>query len=331
MQSKVIEKPLFADKPFPLAFQATENDFDYKSWIVENRDYLIQKQLEHGSLLFQNFGINTVAEFEECAALLCADLYSGYGDLPKRPNSPKLYHATPYTAALTIFFHNEASHTPEWPLKQFFYCIKAAPEGGALRVSDGRIVLKDLAPELVNMFIDKGLMYVRNFIPYCDVSWQDFFKVSDKTQLEAHLRAKDIQFEWQGDVLHTRQYAPAIVSHPVTKEKLWFNQIQLHHPAMLEERVYRGLMAMAGKESAFPRYVCFGDGTPISKEIVEEISRALDSQAVSILAKNGDVIFNDNMLVAHSRLPYKGDREVCVALGEPIKNSSMDTVEPICA
>jgi len=327
MQTNVTESMLYPEKQFPVVFDASAANGDVQDWITANREYILEKVLRHGSVIFKNFGVNSMSEFEALAAALCPDLYVGYGDLPQRSNSKKLYNATPYTASLTIHYHNEASHTTKWPLKQFFYCIKPAEEGGELSVSDGRLVLKHLPEDIIEEFASKRLKYVRNFIPYMDVRWQDFYKTEDKAEVEAFCRDNQVEFNWQGDVLQTVQYGPAVVNHPQTNERIWFNQVQLHHPSMLMERVYSGLKAMLETEDKFPRYVCFGDGTPISNDTMALVGKALEASSINILAKSGDVIFNDNMLVAHSRLPYKGDREVCVALGEAINESQLQTNE----
>jgi hypothetical protein len=319
------EKFLDAEKTFPLVFEAPTENFDFVSWTSRYRDYIDKKLLEHGTLLLKNFRIDTMHKFETLVRSLCDNLYSGYGDLPTHEENQQLYHATPYTASHTIYFHNEASHTSKWPLKQFFLCVQAAEKGGELRVSDGRGVLNTLNKKLVREFIDKRLMYVRNFVPYVDVRWQDFYKIADKVRLETYLREKGIGFDWKGDVLQTRISAPAVAIHPKSKQLVWFNQIQLHHPRMLEEKVHSGLQSVFGKESEFPRFVCFGDGTPISNAMLDEISAALDKHATNIAARNGDVIFNDNMLVSHCRLPYQGMRKVCVALGDPVDSIEVDT------
>jgi hypothetical protein len=315
---ELAQRVLDAERNLALVIEAPAENFDWHSWAVEQRKEIDAKLLQHGSLLLKNFRIDSMAKFESLARALSDELYSGYGDLPVREENQQLYHATPYTALHTIYFHNEASHTPKWPLKQFFLCELAAEWGGELAVSDCRAILKTLDPALVKRFIDTRLMYVRNFVPYVDVRWQDFYKINERAQLEAFLRSRDIEFEWKGEVLQTRIRAPALARHPKTRELVWFNQIQLHHPRMLESKVYSGLQGLFGRESDFPRYVCFGDGTPISSDIVDEISQALKKHAVNIAAKNGDVIFNDNMLVSHSRLPYRGPRKVCVALADPI-------------
>jgi hypothetical protein len=321
---ELAERVLDAEGNSALVIEASSEKFDWRAWVRERRAEIDAKLLRHGSLVLKNFHIDSIADFESLARGLSDQLYVGYGDLPVREDNQQLYQATPYAAQHTIYFHNEASHTPRWPLKQFFLCALAAEWGGELAVSDCRAILDTLGPELVNRFIDKRLMYVRNFVPYVDVRWQDFYKISDRAQLEAFLKSRDIEFEWKGEVLQTRIRAPALARHPKTRELVWFNQIQLHHPRMLESKVYSGLQGMFGKESEFPRYVCFGDGTPIGSDIVDEISQSLTKHAVNIAAKNGDVIFNDNMLVSHSRLPYRGPRKVCVALADPIDSRDVD-------
>lgn len=318
------ERILDVDGNSTLVLEAPTENFDFASWAHQGRRYIDDKLLQHGSLLLKNFRIDTMAKFETLARALCDSLYSGYGDLPTHDENQQLYHATPYTASQSIHFHNEASHTSKWPLKQFFLCVQAAEWGGELRVSDGRAILNTLGKTLVQEFIDERLMYVRNFVPYVDVRWQDFYKINDSIQLETFLEERDIEFDWKGEVLQTRIRAPALAIHPRSKELVWFNQIQLHHPRMLEEKVYSGLKSMFGRENEFPRYVCFGNGAPISSDIVDEISHALNAHATNIAARNGDVIFNDNMLVFHSRLPYRGPRKVCVALGDPVDSREVD-------
>lgn len=318
------ERLLSVDGNKTLVLEAPAENFDFASWAHQYRSYIDAKLLRHGSLVLKNFRIDTMAKFETLARALCDRLYSGYGDLPTHEDNQQLYHATPYTASHPIYFHNEASHTSKWPLKQFFLCVQAAESGGELGVSDCRAILKTLGNTLVQQFIDKRLMYVRNFVPYVDVRWQDFYKINDRTQLAAFLKERGIEFEWKGEVLQTRIRAPAVAIHPKSKELVWFNQIQLHHPRMLDAKVYSGLKSMFVTESEFPRYVCFGDGTPISSAMIDEISQALEKHATNIAARNGDVIFNDNMLVSHSRRPYKGPRKVCVALGDAVDSRDVD-------
>ena len=224
---------------------------------------------------------------------------------------------------MTIFFHNEASHTPTFPSKQMFLCVKASPAGGGLSIVDGRQVLRELPKEIVEEFAAKKLMYSRNFIPYIDVRWQDFFGTNDKSELEAICQRDGLEFRWKdGGIFSTCRRAPAIIKHPVTRDLAWFNQIQLHHPGMMEEEDYH-IFRRSYEEIDFPRYVCFGDGSSIPRETLSTISDVLKKESATIYAKEGDIIYVDNLLVAHSRLPYTGERKVRVALGDPIVESDL--------
>ena len=107
----------------------------------------------------------------------------------------------------------------------------------------------------------------------------------------------------------------AVTTHPDTGEKLFFNQIQLHHIACLAPDVRKALLSMFAEED-LPRHVYFGDGSPIADEVMEEIGRMYQECAVAFPWQKGDIIMLDNMLVSHSRNPYVGPRRIVVAMGE---------------
>jgi len=61
----------------------------------------------------------------------------------------------------------------------------------------------------------------------------------------------------------------------------------------------------------------FGDGTVISFAEYTEICNAYRKNIVSFPWQRGDVLFLDNMLTAHGRYPYKGERTIATAIIEP--------------
>jgi hypothetical protein len=309
-------------KTLPLMLEKNQ-EISIDQIIKENKEEVDLKLREYGAIVFKGFGVKAISHFERVSEQLCDNLYTQYGDLPSISDSKKVYGATPYPPKKIIYFHNEASHTPTFPSKQLFLCVKAAPEGGGLSIVDGREVLRKLPKELVEEFSEKKLMYTRNFIPYVDVKWQDFFGTTEKNELESICKKDSLEFEWKkGDVFSTRRKAPAIIRHPITNELTWFNQIQLHHPGMMDEKIYK-VLRRSYEEVDLPRYVCFGDGSPIPNETLSIISNVLKKESATIQAKEGDIIYLDNLLVAHCRLPYRGDREVRVALGDPIVESDL--------
>src|SRR4029078_2188061 len=88
----------------------------------------------HGVLLFRGFGVRSAAAFERFCTSGVEDLYGEYGDLPRQGEACKIYSSPPYPADKTILFHNESSHTPSWPAKQFFCCIQKSLTGGGTHV-----------------------------------------------------------------------------------------------------------------------------------------------------------------------------------------------------
>jgi alpha-ketoglutarate-dependent taurine dioxygenase len=118
-------------------------------------------------------------------------------------------------------------------------------------------------------------------------------------------------------VLRTRQRCPAVIRHPRTGEKSFFNQLQLHHPWCLEPAVREALLMLYGEEG-LPRSVYYGDGEPIADEVVRRITDLYWDVAVQFPWQEGDVLMVDNMLIAHARNPFAGERKIVVAMGEMV-------------
>ena len=67
-----------------------------------------------------------------------------------------------------------------------------------------------------------------------------------------------------------------------------------------------------------PRNVYFGDGTPIPDEVVARIGDLYEELCVEPPWEAGDLIALDNMLVAHARRPFSGERKILVAMAEMV-------------
>ncbi|WP_437589099.1 amino acid adenylation domain-containing protein [Sorangium sp. So ce1000] len=302
--------------PLPLVVKPAVDDVDLAAWAREERAFVEAQLLRHGAVLFRGFPIRSVPEFEQVAKAICGELFGEYGDLPREKAGQNIYGSTPYPADKAILFHNESSHLPRWPLKQWFFCVQAAPEGGATPIVDCRRLYEALAPDVRERFRRSGLLYVRNFTPGFDVGWQDFFHTKDPAVVEERCRAGGMRCEWlAGGRLRISQRGPAVLSHPKTGEPVFFNQIQLHHPAYLDAPVRESLLAMVG-EQWLPRNVTYGDGAPIEVATTRALGEAYERCAVRFAWQEGDIILLDNMLVAHARDPFSGPRKIVVAMGE---------------
>ncbi|AUX23890.1 hypothetical protein SOCEGT47_044200 [Sorangium cellulosum] len=314
--SALVATGTLGDGPLPLVVRPAVDDVELAAWAREERAFVEAQLLRHGAVLFRGFSIRTVQEFEQVAQAVCGELFGEYGDLPREKTGRHIYGSTPYPADKAILFHNESSHLPRWPLKQWFFCVQAAPEGGATPIVDCRRLLGALAPDVRERFRRSGLLYVRNFTPGFDVGWQDFFHTTDPAVVEERCRAGGMRCEWlAGGRLRISQRGPAVLAHPKTGEPVFFNQIQLHHPAYLDAPVRASLLAMVGEEW-LPRNVTYGDGAPIEVETTRALGEAYERCAVRFPWQEGDILLLDNMLVAHGRDPFSGPRKIVVAMGE---------------
>ncbi len=305
------------DGDLPALFQPAGADVDLIEWAAAHRERIEETLHRAGAALFRGFGISSVEEFESLAAAVCPDLFGEYGDLPKEEEGDKIYHSTPYPPDKTILFHNESSHTPRWPMRQFFYSAKVAEEGGETPIVDCRELYRRLDPDLRRRFEEKGLLYVRNFSGF-DVPWWDFFRTRDKAEVESYCERNGIGCEWgPDDQLRISQKAPAVLRHPVTGETTFFNQIQLHHASCLDPEVRESMSALFS-EDRMPRNVYFGDGTPIDDSIVRDLLALTWELSVAAPWQQGDVMAVDNMLVAHARNPFRGERKIAVAMGRMV-------------
>ncbi|MBW4592770.1 MAG: amino acid adenylation domain-containing protein [Brasilonema angustatum HA4187-MV1] len=315
---------------FPLIIQPNADEIDFVAWVKTNQQFIETELLKHGAILFRGFNVDSVSEFESVAQAICPDLFGEYGDLPRAGESGKVYGSTPYPPDTAILFHNESSHLHQFPLKIWFFCVQPAKLGGETPIIDCRKAYQLLNSNLRERLAEKKLMYTRHYTDGLDVSWQDFFRTNDKSIVENYCRQAGIDFEWyHNDNLVTRQIRPAVAVHPKSSERVFFNQIQLHHIAYLDTEVRESLLSLFG-EKKLPRNVYYGDGTPIEDEVIAEINEVFQQSKTSFPWQKGDILMLDNMLVAHGRYPYEGLRKIVVAMGEMIQSQdiALDGMKP---
>lgn len=307
---------LAAGLSLPVVIEPIDPGLDPALWAATRRVAIEGLLHRHGAVLFRGFDLGTVTAFEAFAEALSPGLHGTYGDLPKKEGGRNVYRSTPYPEREMILYHNESSHLESWPGKQWFFCEQPSRVGGATPLADIRQVLECLPAEVVADFERKGLMYSRTFTAGVEPSWESFFGSSDRAVVEQRCREQGTDFEWlDSETLQVRTRCPAVIRHPLTGERAFFNQLQLHHPFCLGEEMREDLLDMFGVDR-LPRMVSYGDGMPIADEVMVLVGQAYETCAVRFDWRKGDVAMLDNMLTAHARDPYEEPRLIVVAMGE---------------
>jgi len=306
------------EQPLPLVIQPAVEGINLVTWAASNRDAIETWLLQHGGLLFRNFDIREVAQFEQFIQSISGTLLDySYRSTPRSQVSGKIYTSTEYPAAQSIPLHNEMSYSLTWPMKIGFFSIKSAEQGGETPIADSRKIFQRINPKIKEKFIEKKVMYVRNYGDKLDLSWENVFQTRDKSKVENYCRNASIEFEWKdGNYLRTYQVCQAIAAHPATREMVWFNQAHLFHISSLNPEVRQTLLSTF-KEEDLPRNAYYGDGSPIENSVLDEIREIYQQEAVIFPWQERDILLLDNMLAAHGRLPFVGSRKVLVGMANP--------------
>ena len=285
-------------------------------WCDENRPYLGDQLNSHGAILFRGFEIPDADVFHEFARRQGSPLqnYVG-GDSPRSEVGNKVYTSTEFECDKEIFLHNELSYAGWFPSNVFFYCKTPPGSGGQTTIGDSRRILTSLAPEVAAKFTQRGVAYIQNLHrgEGPGKSWQQTYETSDPAVVEAHCREHDVKFRWTEYGLWTCKMRDATITHPITGERSWFNQADQFHAFAPSARVDPAISEAYG-EGFYPCHATYGDGSEISLEELHEVRRAFCVEEVLFDWQAGDVLMLDNLIAAHGRKPYTGDREILVAL-----------------
>lgn len=325
----VEESYLSPDEPLPLVLKPKVEGLELSAWAGENLDYLERKLLEHGGILFRDFRVDEVEKFEAFALTITPNLLN-YTErtAPRVKLSKYIFTSTEHRKDQYIHFHNANSYSHRWPLKIWFCCITPPGKDGFTPIADCRKVLGNLDPALRREFASRGVTYLRNFREGMGLPWQETFQTTDTEVVREYCADAGIEIDlFEGDRLRTRQVRHAVARHPVTGEEVWFNQAHLFHVSSLEPDVSRTLLRAYAEED-LPRNSYYGDGEPIPETVVSELIEAYRQAEVRFPWQRGDVLMLDNMLAAHARSSYEGDRLIAVTFADIHQPTRQDFQQP---
>jgi alpha-ketoglutarate-dependent taurine dioxygenase len=311
-----VDLDLDAGKPPVLRVEATG---DAPSWAAEHRDALRAIVAEHGSALVRGLGLRDAAGVGAVFQRLTTELMTEREAFAsRRVYADGVYSATKWPPNQPMCMHHELSYTLQFPSLMLFACLSPPTAGGATAVADSPTVLDALPAELVDRFEREGWLLARSYNDEIGASWAEAFGTEDRGAVERYCRANAIEFEWQPDGgLRTRQRRSAVVRHPVTGQRCWFNQIPFLNEWTIAPEIREYLVDVYGADG-LPFNTRFGNGDPIGEDVVELLNRVYEDNTLREPWQAGDLLLVDNVRTAHSREPFEGPREVLAAMADPL-------------
>ncbi|MBD0257036.1 MAG: amino acid adenylation domain-containing protein, partial [Cytophagales bacterium] len=302
---------------YPLVVEPAAEGLVLHEWVKGNQEWVKTHLLRHGAILFRNFPIHSTAPFQEFVQSVSDQRMEYFNRTsPRSRVEDKLYTSTDYPSDQTINMHNELSYSHSWPMQIIFFCLRPAQAGGETPIADSRRVLEALPHAVKEKFREKGVLYVRNMSQDIGLSWRDVYQTDDPGRVEAYCRTYGIGFEWGADDhLRISWKRPAILNHPVSGEPVWFNHGFFYNIGSMDSSVKDLFKNM----HSIPFSTYYGDGEEIEPGVIEGIRLAYEGAKAAFTWRQGDILLLDNMLMAHGRNPFVGERKIVVAMNEPFE------------
>jgi alpha-ketoglutarate-dependent taurine dioxygenase len=226
--------------------------------------------------------------------------------------TPRVFSANEAPSDITIFLHHEMAQTPIYPSKLFFFCQRAADEGGATPICRSDVLWKRLYerhPDFAEACRVRGLKYSNVMPAEADESsgmgrsWQSTFSVDTREAAEARLAKLSYSWEWHpnGDLRATTPVLPAVRDLGDGRTS-FFNQLIA---------AFNGWKDTRNDPS---RAITFGDGTLLNPEDVGVASAIAHEVTFDIPWQAGDLALVDNYVAMHGRRTFKGTRRVLASL-----------------
>ncbi|MEM9491644.1 MAG: TauD/TfdA family dioxygenase, partial [Myxococcota bacterium] len=308
-----------SERSLPLRLSPTRSGVRLDTWLRSRRAWLDRHLEQHGATLWRGFALGDPAALEavmEAVAEKGGALDYVYRSTPRSAVSGRVFTSTEYPPDRDIPLHNELAYHRSWPRKLGFLCLVPAARGGATPIADSRRVYARIPEAVRERFAALGVTYVRNYGGPLDLDWRDVFQTEARDEVAVYCRDHGIEYEWLGDDrLRTRQTCQAVATHPATGAAVWFNQAHLFHVSALGREAHADLLRTCGADG-LPRTCVYGDGTDIEPDTIAVIRDAYRAEAVRFTWQAGDLLLLDNMLVAHGRDPFAGERRVVVCMAD---------------
>jgi alpha-ketoglutarate-dependent taurine dioxygenase len=327
--ASLLDVELQPGKPPILRAEATG---DAPNWAAERRDALRAVVGEHGAVLVRGLGLRDAAGTAAVFRRLATTLMTEKEAFARRQvYADGVYSSASWPANQQMCMHHELSYRLEVPSLMLFACLSAPTRGGATAVSDSPTVLDALPKDLTERFERDGWLLARSYNDEIGATLAEAFDTEDRGAIESYCRANGIEFAWQLDgELRTQQRRNAVVRHPTTGKRCFFNQIAFLNEWTIAAEIREYLVDVYGAEG-LPFNTRFGTGEALTEEIVELINGVYEANTLREPWQAGDLMLVDNIRTAHSREAYEGSREILVGMADPIRLADASATREVTA
>jgi hypothetical protein len=319
-----IVKKLNNEKFSPFVIELRNEAPQAIGFLRKNKAHLEQLVLQTGALLIRGGEFGNAAIMEQVSEVIFKDTLKSNTEHRPVVEGSGVQRPVDYSANEFLLWHNENTFMHSFPSKAIFACELPAASGGQTPIVDSRAVYDDIDEKIKQEFIEKKVMYVRKYEShdFIGLGWKTIFATNDKKEVEKKCKEQNTIFNWvNSDTLITRAVRPATFQHPLNGEISWINQVLHWHFSCLSTQTQADIKALFVHEHLFPRNCYFGDGSKIPDAYIDHIHCIYKKNQMAFDWRKGDLLLIDNILKAHSRNAYQGDRKLLVCFGDQISFS----------
>ncbi|GAA4548799.1 TauD/TfdA family dioxygenase [Amycolatopsis samaneae] len=250
------------------------------------------------AIIFRGFAMTRSALGPVAAALL--------------PEGPLRLRSTEHHPRCTLLPVNEGDPLRQPAPRLLLAAEQAATHGGAIMLTDCAEWFRSLDPVVRRTFAN-GICYTENLHDGLGAgeTWQERFGTTDRAHVESWLDEDEVSWCWTSDGLRISYLHPASMRHPLTGDEVWQVPSPCRLPATGEPA---GLPAGLVAEDELPLSASHSDGSLIPAEVLAHIADQGALATTDLALRPGDLLLVDNILLAHGRRPFLGDRRIVLAL-----------------
>lgn len=296
--------------------------------ITRDKNRYLDKLSYHGAIVFRGFNISSREEFSDLIDSFDLGIRQGQGEykIPRTIFENNIYTASDLAPHIEIPFHHEKPRSLSPPSYIYFYCEKAADQGGATCLCRANDIWQELPLSITDRIKTYGVcyreLYGRNIdsnsilnklmnVPI-KTNWQEALE-SLTTEKQPHKKHYWLKNQ---SLLIIETKLPGVMKHPITNELLWFNcsaylnYFKNFYYDVLSNAstVTKLLITLIKAKQSLPVVCNYGDGKAFSKMDIKNINLAISKQTQPWHWQGGDFMIVDNFLMMHSKQPHKGNR-----------------------